>query len=103
MQFIYVLKLTERYTRPENWTAETNQIVGAHFNYLKGLFESGIVKFVGKTEYGIEHPDNWGISIFEAANEDEAQKIMQQDPCIINGVMTASLHPFRTVFNAGQN
>lgn len=99
MQFIYILQLTETYTKQENWTDDTNRIVGEHFNYLKGLFEKGIVKFVGKTEYDIDHPENRGISIFEAESLEQAQEIMNNDPCVINGVMKAVVHPFRIVFN----
>jgi len=102
MQFIYILQLQPLYTKPENWTDDTNRIVGEHFNYLKKLFEQGVVKFVGKTEYEIDNPDNCGISIFEAANETEALHIMQNDPCVKQGVMTAKVHPFKTVFNSAR-
>ncbi len=101
MQFIYILQLTEPYTKQENWTEDANRIVGEHFNYLKGLYEAGVVKFVGKTDYDIDHPENRGLSIFEAENEEKANEIMRNDPCVINGVMTAKVHPFRVVFNAG--
>jgi uncharacterized protein YciI len=99
MQFIYILQLTPTYTDEANWTDETSNIVGQHFNYLKGLYEKGVVKFVGKTEYGVEHPDNRGIAVFEAENAEEANRLMQNDPCVINGVMTAAVHPFRVVFS----
>lgn len=101
MQFIYILQLTGPYTKHENWTDDANRIVGEHFNYLKGLFEAGVVKFVGKTEYDIDHDDNRGISIFEAESLEQAQEIMNNDPCVKNGIMTATVHPFRVVFNAG--
>jgi uncharacterized protein YciI len=100
-QYIYILQLTPHYTNEANWTDDANRIVGEHFAYLTGLYEKGVVKFVGKTEYGVEHPDNRGIAIFEAADMGEATRIMQNDPCIINGVMTAKVHPFRTVYNSG--
>jgi uncharacterized protein YciI len=99
MQFIYILQLTPAYTEGKNWTTETEQILGQHFNYLKALYEQGVVKFVGKTEYGIEHPDNRGITVFEAENQATADRIMQNDPCVINGIMTAVVHPFRIAFN----
>jgi len=99
MQWIYILQLQPKYTKPDNWTEDTNRIVGEHFNYLNSLFNQGTVSFVGKTEYGIEHPDNRGISVFEAEDELAAKAIMQNDPCILGGVMTAKLHPFRVVFN----
>jgi len=99
MQFIYVLQLTPQFTQQKNWTDETNRIVGEHFNYLKTNFERGIVRFVGKTDYAIDHPDNRGISVFEAEDIAAANIFMQNDPCVINGVMTATVHPFRVVFN----
>lgn len=100
-QYIYILQLAPLYTSEDNWTDDANRIVGEHFAYLTGLYEKGVVKFVGKTEYGVEHPDNRGLAIFEAADMEEATRIMQNDPCIINGVMTATVHPFRTVYNSG--
>lgn len=102
MQWMYVLQLQPKYTQPQNWTDDANRIVGEHFNYLTALFKQGVVKFVGKTEYGIEHPHNRGLAVFEAEDEAAATAIMQADPCILNGVMTAELHPFRVVFSSGQ-
>ena len=99
MQFIYILQLKPKYTEHKNWTEDTNRIVGEHFNYLKSLHEEGVVKFVGKTDYDIDHTDNRGISIFEATDLDAANKIMLNDPCIKNGVMTAVIHPFKIVFS----
>jgi len=99
MQFIYILQLKPHYTKQENWTEDTNRIVGEHFNYLKNLFEKGTVVMVGKTEYEIDNAENRGITIFEAENETEANNIMENDPCVSNGVMTATVHPFRTVFS----
>jgi uncharacterized protein YciI len=36
----------------------------------------------------------FGISIFEAPDEDAARKFMQEDPAVAGGLMTAELHPF---------
>ena len=95
MQFIYVLQLNEKFRYEKNWTDETNEIVGKHFAYLKGLYENGIMKLVGKTDYGVEHESNRGYAIFEAEDEVKAKEIMLNDPCIMAGVMRADLHPFR--------
>jgi uncharacterized protein YciI len=75
--------------------------VGEHFNYLKELFEKGVMKFVGKTDYDVSHADNHGYAIFEAEDEVSALDIMKNDPCIVQGVMTARLHPFRIALYNG--
>jgi uncharacterized protein len=97
--FIYILRLQPQYRKAENWTDETNRIVGEHFNYLKNLNENGIALLVGKSDYDNDHPDNFGICIFYAENMDDARALMNNDPCIVNGVMYAELHPFRVVLH----
>jgi uncharacterized protein YciI len=38
-----------------------------------------------------------GLTIFRAESEDAARQIMNRDPAVKKGVMTATLHPFRVV------
>jgi uncharacterized protein YciI len=95
MQFMYVLELVPHYRHTDNWTDDANRIVGEHFNYLKNLHEKGVMKLVGKTDYDVSHNENRGYAIFEAENEEAAKVIMNNDPCLLKGVMTATLFPFR--------
>ena len=95
MQFMYVLQLLPHYQVQSNWTAATNEILGEHWNYLVGLHEKGVMKLVGKTDYELNHPENHGYAIFEASSVEEATEIMNNDPCVKKGVMTAKVHPFR--------
>lgn len=37
----------------------------------------------------------FGIVIFEADSEEEAQLIMKNDPAVAEGIMTADLFPYR--------
>lgn len=94
MRYLYILSLTERYQNPANWTDETNATVGAHWNYLVDLHSKGIVEVVGRTNYEPGTPGLMGLSVFKADSLQEAEVIMNNDPCIVNGVMTAQLHPF---------
>lgn len=94
MRYIYILTLTNTYKNPANWTDETNATVGAHWNYLVDLHSKGIVEVVGRTSYEPGNPGLMGISVFKADSLQEAESIMNNDPCIVNGVMAAQLHPF---------
>ena len=94
MRYLYILSLTDKYQNPANWTDETNATVGAHWNYLVELHSKGIVEVVGRTNYEPGNPGLMGLSVFKADSLQEAEGIMNNDPCIVNGVMTAQLHPF---------
>jgi len=98
-QFIYILHLQPQFRKTENWNDNINRIVGEHFNYLKGLNEKGIAILVGKSDYDIDSTDNFGMCIFQAENMDGAKALMNNDPCIVNEVMYAELHPFRIVLH----
>ncbi len=83
--------------RPEMLTAgptpEEDQVVSQHFAYLKGLTEAGIVLLAGRTLN--TDPGSFGIVIFKANTEDEARRVMHNDPAIEQRVMRAELYPFR--------
>jgi uncharacterized protein YciI len=97
--FIYILHLQPHYRKPENWNDNINRIVNEHFNYLKEIHEKGIAVLVGKSDYDIDSTDNFGMCIFQSENLEAAKELMNNDPCILNGVMYAELHPFRIVLH----
>ena len=81
-------------TRPEMVTAPTPEeleIVAAHFAYLVDLRDRGILILAGRTQEGT---GTFGITIFEADDEDAARAIMRADPGVSGGVFAASLHPY---------
>jgi uncharacterized protein len=98
MQFLYILSLNPQYHDLKNWTEQTNETMGLHFNYLKKKFEEGVMKHVGRTDLDFGHEDLHGYAVFEAENEGAAQKIMNDDPAVANGLMSAKLLPYRIVF-----
>ncbi len=81
-------------TRPEMVTDATDDevaVVSAHFQYLVALKERGDLILAGRTQ---EPVGTWGITIFEASDEDAARAVMEGDPAVAAGVMAATLHPY---------
>ena len=39
-----------------------------------------------------------GIVIFRTSSDEEAMAIMNGDPAVANGIMTATLHPYKVAF-----
>ncbi len=98
MQFIYILTLNKKYHEQQNWTEETNATMSAHFNYLKDLFEQGVMKHVGRTDMPFESEDLNGYAIFETESSESANTIMQNDPAVRDVLMSAKLLPYLIVF-----
>ena len=92
-QWIYVLKPTRLGMVTEGSTPEEDEIVGQHFAYLKDLTEKGVMIMLGRTQNNDE--TTFGIAIFEAEDEESARAIMENDPAVKNGVMTATLYPYK--------
>jgi len=87
--FIYVL----RRVNPEplaKMSQKEEAIVDEHFEYLKKRLTEGKLTLAGRCIEG-----EFGIVIFHADSEEQAEDFMKNDPAVKNGVMTAELHPFR--------
>ena len=102
MHFIYVLTLTDHYQDPAHWDEDTSAKLDMHWNYLVDLHARDVMQFVGRTSYAPGDKDLFGIAVFSAADEAEATRIMQADPAIVHGIMTARLHPFNLSLIAGK-
>jgi uncharacterized protein YciI len=92
-QFIYVVRPTRLEMLTAGPTPEEDAIVGAHFEYLEELAEKGTVLLVGRTQNN--DGSTFGLCIFEAGSEEEAREIMNRDPAVDRGVMSAELFPYR--------
>ena len=92
-QWIYVLKPTHLEMLTEGSTPEEDEIVERHFAYLGDLTEKGVMILVVRTQTADE--STFGIAIFEADDEAAARTIMENDPAVKNGVMTATLYPYK--------
>jgi uncharacterized protein YciI len=91
-QFLYVLRLVPRLHDDAAWTEADRNAVSQHFRRLQQATAEGRVILAGRTtEPGDQ---TFGLVIFEAANEAAAREFMEADPCLAEGVMTATLHPY---------
>ena len=82
-------------------TPEENETIGRHFTYLSDLHKAGVVGLAGRTD--TTHADTLGIVLLDAESEEAARQIMQNDPAVADGVMTAQLHPFRLAIGSLAN
>jgi uncharacterized protein YciI len=80
------------------WTDAERHAVGAHFEMLKRLAQEGRLVIAGRSDdYDGENrlaADTIGISIFHAADREEARGIMEADPVVRAGVMRYRLHSY---------
>ena len=77
-------------------TDEEGATMGAHFAYLQELEAEGRVVFVGRCENG-----DWGLGVFEFADEAEAREFLSRDPAVASGLMRMELHAFRIAMERG--
>lgn len=97
-QFIYVLKLVPRLHDDKAWTDADKAAIGRHVANFKAATASGQLMLAGRT---LDPGDKtFGIAIFTAADEAAANAFMKSDPCVAEGIMTATLHPFHAAFGS---
>jgi uncharacterized protein len=93
MQFLYRLTPARIEMVTVGPTPEEQAIVSEHFAHLAALTEDGVMLFVGRTQDN--SPRTFGLAIFQAESEEQAQAIMNSDPAVRRGIMHAELFPFR--------
>jgi uncharacterized protein len=93
MHYLYRIQPTRPAMLTAGPTPEEEALVGEHFAYLKELTERGIVILAGRTLNTDE--SGFGIVIFNAASDEQADAIVQADPAVRGGVMRATLFPYR--------
>ena len=97
LQFVYFLKLVPRLLDENAWTDKDYRIVERHFVRLKKLTKEGTVILAGRTL----DADPKGIVILEAGSEEEARSLMEADPTVAEGIMTAELFPYSVALLRG--
>jgi uncharacterized protein YciI len=101
MQYLYRIQPTRPEMVASGPTPQEQEIVAAHFEYLKQLTADGVMILVGRTLN--TDASTFGIAIFKAETEEEARAIMLADPAVANGVMRAELFPYRIALMREQN
>ena len=94
-EFLYRLQLVREDLLRTGPTGSEQAVVAEHLAYLQGLHAQGLIILVGRTLNTDENA--MGLAVFRAESEDSARQIMNDDPAVKKGVMTATLYPFRVV------
>jgi uncharacterized protein len=92
-QFLYRIKPTRLAMLTDGPTEQEASIVGQHFRYLQRLLAEGVVLMAGRTLNTDER--SFGIVVFEADSQAEAATLVDNDPAVKQGVMTAEFFPYR--------
>lgn len=92
-QFAYRLHPVRLAMLADGPTPDEERIVGEHFTYLQDLTGRGVVRMAGRTL--TNGPETFGICVLEAEDERAALAVVENDPAVKHGVMTAELYPFR--------
>ncbi len=74
-------------------TREETKAVDAHFHYYQSLVNAGNMLLAGRTVGALS--ETIGIGIFHAESLEEAEAMMNLDPAVIHGVMTAEVQPYQ--------
>ncbi|MBN2460162.1 MAG: hypothetical protein JXB60_01035 [Candidatus Cloacimonetes bacterium] len=93
-EYLYKLQPVRTELLANGSTPAEDEIINAHFEYLKNLSAQKIVLLAGRTLN--TDPSGFGIVIFKAPSEREARWIMESDPAVKSGVMKAELYPYHT-------
>ena len=99
--YLYRIQPTRHEILTEGRTPEETEIIGEHFAYLERLTREGVALLVGRTLSTDQ--DSMGIVIFTARSDEEARALMEADPAVTKGVMSAKLFPFRIALQAAGN
>jgi len=95
-QWLYVL----RPKRPEMLTTGPTPheaaTIGRHAGHCDALGKQGVMLMVGRTQ--TTTPETIGLAVFLADDEAHARRIMESDPAVADGVMTAELFPYKIAF-----
>ena len=86
--FLYLVR-PPRITFIEDSSPDEDEIVENHFEYLKELLEKKKLVIAGPCADG-----SFGIVVFKADSDEEAQQIMENDPAVRARLFSAELHPF---------
>jgi uncharacterized protein len=92
-QFLYRIKPARLAMLTEGPTDREASIVGQHFQYLQSLVAEGVVLMAGRT-LNVD-AQTFGIVVFVAASEAAAGELVQNDPAVKHGIMSAELFPYR--------
>jgi uncharacterized protein YciI len=89
MTYIYLIRATREGFRDE-MLPEEQEAMRVHFEYLKKLFDEGSLTLAGPC---LDRA--FGLAIYEAESDEEANRIAESDPAVRSGVMAVEVHPYK--------
>ncbi len=92
LQFIYVLKPVRLAMLSDGPSEAEAEVLGQHVAFLNTLLEESVAVLFGRTQ--TTGAETFGIVVLRAQSDEHARLLMNADPAVANGVMTASLFPF---------
>ncbi len=92
-EYLYHIQPTRPAMLVAGPTPDETRIISEHFAYLRSLTEEGVVIHAGRTLN--TDPSSFGIVIFRADSPERARVVMANDPAVQQGVMQATLFPYR--------
>ena len=96
--FIYILRPTRSDMLAHGPTEQEEGLIEKHFYYLQELIAKGVALLVGRTLNADQSA--FGTVIFQAESLDEARRIMEEDPAVVGGVMSAEVFPYKIVMHS---
>ena len=88
-EYIYLIQ-PRRHAFFESPTPLEEQVMEAHFEYLKQATSGGTVVLAGPCL-----DETFGVVVIRAENDEAARIFMLNDPSVRNNVMMAELHPMK--------
>jgi uncharacterized protein YciI len=79
-------------------TEEEEAVMREHFLYLRRLLADGKLVLAGPSLGPV-----FGVAVLEAADEEEARRLVAADPAVSSGLQTPELSPFRVSLLRGRD
>jgi uncharacterized protein YciI len=91
MEFAYVVRPAFDKAFLAQASPEDRAVFEEHGAWLEARFAEGSLLFAGRCYDG-----PFGLVVLDVADEDEARRLVAEDPSVRNGVQTAEIFPFKT-------
>src|SRR5688572_4089580 len=89
-QYFFVF-LNSAAERPKMDSIKVAELQAAHLGHIDQMFKEGKCRLAGPF---MEKGEMRGIWILDVATREEAEKLCNEDPFIINGFLTAAIKPW---------
>ena len=95
-EWLYILRPTREQMLIEGPDDREAAALLEHVRHLERLQQAGTLVLAGRTQY--DDMRTMGLVIFRVEDEASAQRLMESDPPVAAGVMSAELHPYKVAF-----